>query len=124
MNLLLLKDRTFDKSLRNIPHWMLVPPVALLVLSTLPTALAGWLTGSWLGIPTNKFAKNSPHAMLFLAGFLAMIVVFCCIGYVLGFIVDALLLRFVCHWPWKKIKDLMLYSKLPPEWSVLPPVRD
>ena len=124
MNLLLLKDRRLDKSLRNIPHWMLVPPVALLLLSTLPTVLVCFLVRSWLDIPMNKLTKNSPHAMLFLAGFLAMMVVFCCIGYVLGFVVDALLLRFVCHWPWAKIKDLMLHSKLPPEWTVLPPVRD
>ena len=91
-------------------------PFALMMLSFLPwRLLMNWLA-SILGISMTAPARAQPHFALFSTLTTVAMVTFFVLGYVLGFVANAVILRFCYGWSAKQLRDMFLWSKAPEHW--------
>ena len=117
LNLLLLKDRRYDKRLKVIPGWITACIIACLFLSFIPAAFYGYWLATRLHIQMGNTVKDQPNGGLFMTLFLSGFAIIISLGYILGFVFAAIILRYKYRWSWEKVKALMLYSILPSEWT-------
>ena len=96
-----------------------VLPMGLMFASFGPTFLfASWLEGA-LGIPHNSPIINHPNGKIWLVVFLSVMLVLMIFGYLLGWLANGLISRYVFGWPASKVSAVYMRSEVPPEWLKL-----
>lgn len=95
-----------SRRLRKDIHWRLaVMPIALMFASFIPLVfIAGWL---------DETLSDGPG---WLALFLLTMVILMISGYLLGWILDAAVMRFVFGWPNQQVIRVFLHSEIPTAW--------
>ena len=88
------------QSLRRKPQFALaVLPIGGMFSSFWPIfVFAEWL-GHALGIPHNAPIKNHPNGVIWIAVFLSVMVFLVILGYLLGWLANGLISRYVLGWP-------------------------
>jgi hypothetical protein len=93
-----------------------VLPVGLTMASFAPTYYLVEAAARVIGVPANAPSPDPVKSVAFLAVCLGGFATILAAGYLLGFALDALVLRFVCRWPPDRLRDLFLRSVPPPHW--------
>ena len=93
-----------------------VLPIGLMFASFAPLFFLAASLSSILGIPENAPVKDQPNGMLWLILFLVAMVILMITGYLLGWVLNAIVLRVFFKWPQQKISRVLLYSEVPPSW--------
>lgn len=93
-----------------------VLPIGLMFASFAPLFFLAASLSSILGIPDNAPVKDQPNGMLWLILFLVAMVSLMIAGYLLGWFLNAIVLRVFFKWPQEKISRILLYSEVPPSW--------
>jgi MFS family permease len=93
-----------------------VLPIGLLFASFAPLFFLAASLSSILGIPDNAPIKDQPNGMLWLIIFLVVMVILMIAGYLLGWFLNAIVLRVFFKWPQEKVRRVLLYSEVPPSW--------
>jgi len=91
-------------------------PMFFMFLSFVPLFFIWQWVALKLGIPNNVPLKNHPHSGAFTAIVLPTFAVLFFAGYLLGFAVNALVLKFICGWSNSRLRELFLESNLPDHW--------
>jgi hypothetical protein len=95
-----------------------VLPVVSIIASFAP---AHYVVVTWLSpvfhISMNTELQSRPPGLFDIAVVLVM-VTFILSGYILGFVGNALILYLCFGWSGRKLKDMFLHSKIPPDWKV------
>lgn len=91
-------------------------PIGLMLSSFLLLFLmAGWMAAA-LGIPPNFSVKDHPNGLLWLATFLCVFVVGVVGGYLLGWVLNAAIARYLLGWPASRVRAVFLNSEVPDHW--------
>lgn len=91
-------------------------PLGLMFASFLPLfRLVPWLEAV-SGTPANGPIRDQPNGALWFVAFLAVMVLLMLLGYALGWVINALVARFLFNWSTEKIKSVFLQSDVPPHW--------
>jgi tetratricopeptide (TPR) repeat protein len=101
-------------------QWALFAPAfgAMFLGLVLWAVMLIWLT-TLFGIPINAPLGNYPNGNLVdLIGFLALAPSMF-MGYLAGWVADALVCRYAFHWQPRKIKAVFLYSEVPDRWLTI-----
>ena len=72
--------------------------------------------GDCLGIGINDPVKDHENGFWWIASFFIGLLVFMIGGYLLGWLLNAVMLKVFFKWPANKIKDFLLYSQVPESW--------
>lgn len=91
-------------------------PLGLMFASFAPLFLLTTSLSSILGIPDNVPVKDQPNGLLWLMLFLVAMVFLMIAGYLLGWALNAIVLRILFKWPQEKVRRVLLYSEVPPSW--------
>lgn len=93
-----------------------VLPIGLMFASFLPL----WLFASWLearfGIPANSPIRAHPDGGVWMAIFLLAMVALMVVGYAIGWVMNAMVARYIFGWSTEKVRAVYLHSKVPPHW--------
>lgn len=91
-------------------------PVVCMLLALVPS----YFFAQWLekleGIPAQTRLIDDPAGRIWVAFFLASLVVQLLLGYALGWLLNALWARWLLRWPVEKIRAVYLQSQVPPNW--------
>jgi hypothetical protein len=98
-----------------------------LVVSILPFAcafLAAFLPSNFLaralaaafGVAANVPVRDEPKGWLWLGVFLAVMIVLAVVGYLMGFVFNALIMHWAVGWSWPKVREVFLFSQVPTHW--------
>ena len=91
-------------------------PIGLMFASFAPLFFVTVSLSSILGIPEDAPVKDQANGMLWLVLFLFAMVILTTTGYLLGWVLNAIVLRVFFKWPQQKISRVLLYSEVPPSW--------
>ncbi|MES3024582.1 MAG: hypothetical protein V4857_23685 [Pseudomonadota bacterium] len=101
-----------------------------LALSVLPLGLMGAtfaavlsLRGPFekaLGLVANSSVRNHPNGIMWLIAFLVAMVLLMMLAYLLGWLANALIARFVLGWPAELVAATYARSELPERWLKAP----
>jgi len=69
-----------------------------------------------LGIPPGVPVIEQPNGILWLVISLIVGVTLMITGCWIGYLLNALILRFVFGWSWMQLRELFLFSQVPPHW--------
>jgi len=111
----------------------LLPKYSLLV-SMLPLAcafLTAFLPSSFLaralarafGVAGNVALRDDPHGWLWVAVFLTVMIVLAIVGYVMGFVLNALIMHWAVGWSWLKVREVFLLCQVPTHWLSTEPAK-
>ena len=79
-----------------------------------------WGFAKWLAnvmdIPDGAPVKEQPNGLLWLALFLVSMLFLMVLGYVLGWVANACICRFIFRWRWERVRSVFLFSDVPSEW--------
>lgn len=93
-----------------------VLPIGLMFSSFLVLMyFAAWLS-EYLDIPEGAPVIDQPNGILWIVIFLSTMVVLMILGYLIGWILNAVITRTVLGWDPEKIRRVFLYSEVPNEW--------
>ena len=84
----------------------LVPPIGLAFGSFVPTWFLAWVLAYILGIPENAPVIDQPYGWLWFVLFLAVMELGLFGGFVLGFLLNALILHLALGWSWTTIRGV------------------
>lgn len=91
-------------------------PVGLTLASLLPPwAMAAWLDER-MPLPLDGGLGQQPGAVLWLLGFLLAMLPLMLIGYALGWVLNALVSRYVLGWSAEQVRAVYLRSEVPACW--------
>jgi hypothetical protein len=91
-------------------------PLACMLLAFIPSYFfAQWLE-TLEGIPGQSRLLDHPTGRMWVAAFLAALMLQLLCGYLLGWLLNAWLARRLLGWPIEKIRAVYLYSQVPPAW--------
>ena len=97
-----------------------VLPIGLMFASFgLIFLFAYWLEGV-LDIPHNSPIRDHPNGTTWLVVFLGVMVVLMILGYLLGWLANGLISRYVLGWPMSRVVAVYMRSQVPPEWLKQP----
>ena len=92
-----------------------VLPISLMFASLFPLwQLAVWLE-THFPIPANSSIKDLPHGGVFIA-FLLSALALIIFGYAMGWVINAVIARYVLGWSADKMRAVFLHSKVPDHW--------
>ena len=101
---------------RNIQFALGVLPICLTFAAFWPL----WLLASWLsamlGIPVDAPVRDHDNGLLWAAVLLVAMVCLMAAGYLLGWLINALIARYIIGWPRAKVEAVFLRSEVPTEW--------
>lgn len=93
-----------------------VLPIGLMFASFLILwPFAFWL-GGYLGIPEDAPVKDQPNGILWAVIFLSVMIALMIFGYLLGWLLNAIIARTILGWDAYKATRVFLYSEVPSEW--------
>jgi hypothetical protein len=93
-----------------------VLPLGLMFAAFVPLIFfASWLESA-LGIPHDSSIRASANGTLWISVFLFVMVVLMITGYVAGWLVNAVISRWVFGWPAQKVVAVFLRSEIPQDW--------
>ena len=84
----------------------LLPPIGLGFGSFVPLWFFARMLAYALGIPDNVPVKDQPNGWLWIVLFLAVMEMLLVGGFLLGFVLNALILRFALGWSWTTIRGV------------------
>lgn len=91
-------------------------PIGLMFAALLPAfAFGDWLM-ALLRLPPDTPAREHPNGTLWISLFVGALLFFMLLGYVLGWLANAAIARFLFRWPPDKVRALYLESGVPPHW--------
>jgi len=91
-------------------------PISLMFASFLPLwQFVGWLE-TYLGTPANSPIKDHPSGGVWIAVLLFTTVALMILGYVIGWIINAVIARYVLGWSAEKVRTVYLKSNVPSHW--------
>jgi len=93
-----------------------VLPIGLMFASFAPLFFLAAALSSILGIPDNAPVKDQPNGLLWLILFLLAMVILMIAGYLVGWVLNAIVLFVFFKWPQEKVRRVLLYSEVPPSW--------
>lgn len=93
-----------------------VLPIGVMFASFVPLFFLATSLASILGIPDNVPVKDQPNGVLWLILFLVAAIILMIAGYLIGWVLNAIVLRIFFKWPQEKISRVLLYSEVPPSW--------
>jgi hypothetical protein len=98
----------------------IIPPIALMIGSLVPTWFCARVLAHALGIPDNAPVKDQTFGLLWVVLFLAAGCAFLFIGCWLGMLLDAAILRFALGWSWAAVDEsgVCPRSLIPGLWGV------
>ena len=76
---------------------------------------SAWLS-EYLEIPEGVPVKDQPNGILWIVLFLSSTVVLLILGYLIGWVLNAIIARTVLGWDPEKTRRVFLYSEVPNEW--------
>lgn len=91
-------------------------PIGLTYASFAPLFFLVEYLSSTLGIPDNAPIKDPPIFLLFIIMALVAMVLLMIAGYLVGWVLNAIVLRVFIKWPQEKVYRVFLYSEVPPSW--------
>ncbi len=93
-----------------------VLPVTFMFSAFVPLSFfASWLSAQ-LGITMHEPVRDHPNGLLWITSFLSVMVLMMIGGYVIGWIANAAISRWVLDWPMSKVIAVYLRSEVPREW--------
>jgi len=93
-----------------------VLPIGLMFLAFVPLfQLSAWL-GLAMGIAQDAPIRSQPNAGWWIAIFLGSMVLGMVVGYLLGWLCNAAIARYVLRWPAQKVRAVFLHSEVPAHW--------
>jgi hypothetical protein len=110
----LLKDSRPVKARYKYPF--LFFPFIFMMASFLALHVAVVGLASIWHISMNTPGRGQPHILPFCALVLIIMLIFTLLGFLLGLIVDSLLLYFIYGWSFMMIKKLVLEAEAPDHW--------
>jgi len=114
---LLVLDTVVWKHLRAKYYIALVVlPLALMCGSSVPIWFFAEASAGALGILPNVPVKEQPNGFLWFFIFLTVGVILIVVCYVLGFLLNALIMRWAFGWSWEQLRELFLFSRVPRHW--------
>ncbi|MBJ7420476.1 MAG: hypothetical protein JHD18_09370, partial [Rhodoferax sp.] len=91
-------------------------PLACMLLAFIPS----YFFAQWLekleGVPAQSRLLDHPTGRMWVAAFLAALLLQLLCGYLLGWLLNAWLARRLLGWPIEKIRAVYLHSQVPPAW--------
>jgi hypothetical protein len=110
-------NTVLPQSLRLKPQLILaILPLGLAFASFLPlTYFAAWLE-RFLGISPSSAVKSHPNGILWITVFVFVMVALMAGGYIVGWLVNALLSRYALGWSWSTVRAVYMRSQVPSEW--------
>lgn len=91
-------------------------PLGLMFASLLPLwRFANWLN-TYFGMPVDSPFKDYPNGPVWVVALLSTTVVLMFSGYALGWLVNAVVARYILGWPAEKIRAIFLHSNVPAHW--------
>ncbi|CAA0103357.1 Uncharacterised protein [Halioglobus japonicus] len=91
-------------------------PIGMMFLSFAPLFFLALSLSSIHGIPEDAPVKDQANGMLWIVLLLFAMVILTITGYLLGWVLNAIVLRVFFKWPQQKISRVLLYSEVPPSW--------
>ena len=105
---------------QNMRFRMQLAVSALPVLGMLLALAPSYFFAQWLetleGIPAQTRLLDHPTGQIWVAVFLAALVLQLLCGYLLGWLLNAMWARWLLRWPADKIRAVYLHSQVPPTW--------
>lgn len=93
-----------------------VLPLGLMSASFLPLfAFSDWLERVY-GAPIHEPIRDHPNGGAWFLGLMVLMVALMALGYVLGWVLNAVLARLVLRWPAEQVRAVYLRSDLPSHW--------
>ena len=87
-------------------------PVVLMFAAFIPLWIIAMALASYLGIPDGVPVKDQEHGWLWFGIFLSIMVVLMVTGYLLGFVLNAIILSFAFGWPSERLRSLFFCQSL------------
>jgi hypothetical protein len=116
MNALPLNFAISERLRLSTSLWLGALPIALMFSSFLVIwPFAKW-SAALMDIPDGAPVKAHPNGFVWLGLFLGVMVTLMVAGYMLGWLLDALLCLALFRWPGAKVKRVFLESDVPAEW--------
>ena len=91
-------------------------PLGLMFASFGPLFLLAQFLSSVFGIPENAPVIEQSNGMLWLILFLVSMVILMITGYLLGWVLNAMILVYAFKWSKEKTSQALLYSEVPSSW--------
>ncbi|MCE2029372.1 hypothetical protein [Sessilibacter corallicola] len=91
-------------------------PIGFMFLSFFPTWLVAEYLGESFGIQEGVPVKDAEHGWLWLSLLLSAMVVLMLLGYVFGWLLNALLALIIFGWSFEKVFAVFLSSDVPSHW--------
>jgi len=91
-------------------------PVTLALLAAIPSYFFALWLEKLPGIPAATRLLDHPQGRWWLAALLAALVLQVVAGYAMGWLLNALLARWLWGWPADKVRAVFIRSELPPNW--------
>jgi len=114
---LLIFDANVSKQLRaKYTFALAVLPVGLMFLSFIPLWLFSKGLSNLLGIQTDAPINGQPNGLLWIIILMSATAVLLITGYVLGFLLNALIMRLAFGWSWMQLREIFLFSRVPDYW--------
>ncbi|QLG88022.1 hypothetical protein HQ393_06970 [Chitinibacter bivalviorum] len=104
----------------KIVRWLSVLPLVLMFSAFIPLFLLVGPLGRAMGIPGGAPVKEQPNGLLWLIAFIFIMVALMLMGYALGWLLNALIARYIFRWPSAKVCETFMYSNVPQEWRLDP----
>ena len=93
-----------------------VLPVGLTFASFFPLWQFAILLEAHFGIPANSPIKDHPNGGAWITIFLSAMVVMMILGYAIGWVLNAVIARYVLGWTQEKVKATYMHSNVPSHW--------
>ena len=91
-------------------------PIGLMFASFIPLLLVVVWLSSVFGTSMSAPIRSQPYEYLWLVLFLVVMVSFMAAGYLIGWVLNAFLLRILFGWSGEQVRRVMVYSEIPNSW--------
>ena len=91
-------------------------PLACMLLAFIPSYFFAQSLEKLEGVPAQSRLLDHPTGRMWVAAFLAALLLQLLCGYLLGWLLNAWLARRLLGWPIEKIRAVYLHSQVPPAW--------
>ena len=91
-------------------------PIGFMVASCAPSYVFAEKLAAHLGISSTAPIRSHPNGASWILGFLAATFCFMVLGYVLGWVLNALIARRILGWPPEEVRAVYLRSQVPSHW--------
>ena len=91
-------------------------PLVLMLATFIPLYFFAQWSSALFGIPPDAPVKDQPHGWSWFALFISVAVAAMVVGYLLGFVIEAVFCRLVLGWSAADVDRVFLRADLPPHW--------